>query len=936
MKRLCTVLVAAFLLVAGLRGAEYSIPSSRLPATGTWQAAGIPGGIPVRTTVYTTINTTGDSTDRTAEIEAALNSCPNGQVVLLGAGTFRCDSTIDLPYNRQVTLRGTVDSDGIPITTIDTRARDGIATVGFQFTSGSTTATVASLTKGATTLTVASSASFSNGELVLVRMGDVSDPPTYSLNANVQLRAQVAKIANSGGVPNSTTLVIDAPGLHGDYSTAPSATIVSAALKTTLCGIEDLIVDGSNTTLFAGIRLESAWQCWVKNVRVLDYYNYGMYMTVTHQCEIRRCWLEFENGYATSTVGLLTDMSSQTLLIDNVFKDSIFAFFTQAWVSGSVLAYNTFVTNRPDLTPQRYFTLMNSNHAPFNQFILFEGNISPQYKNDGYFGGTGYNTVFRNWLYGTEIAQTDYGQGAVINRLGRYENLVGNVMGHGTGGTGVSTGNPNISNGNSTGTVSMFGTKSVLTTRTSATAGTITAPSGHGVTTGASIDVYWMEVISGYNTARIRRNVTVGTVSGTSIPFSGGEGDDLPTASSEIYVPTSNSALWSYSLDWDSTLMRPRQWTGTLTTRTTDSSGIITLDSGMATTFNAALAVAANAQRHIAWPGSSGGTGYMTNVTGNDVTFDTFSAPLPIVGTVMTFYPSNAGMQELDLDVLLTTLLKGNYYHQSVGSGIPAVESLSGSTLPNSLFLTSTPSFFTEAGLAWPPVSTSSPPNASYEIIPSGMAYVNGFWTSDPTTVTTPQFSPAAGTYAAGQTLTITSGTSGATIYYTVDGSTPSTGSTVYSAPIALPTATTVVKAFGVKSMLTDSSVQSGTYVVVAAPTAPSSLTATAAISSQINLAWTDNSSTETGFRIERKVGAGAWSTVTTTAANVVSYSNTGLAASTAYDYRVYAINIAGDSAASNTASATTAAEGGGGGGGGGGAAGTTIQVLTTGTLVIP
>jgi len=40
-------------------------------------------------------------------------------------------------------------------------------------------------------------------------------------------------------------------------------------------------------------------------------------------------------------------------------------------------------------------------------------------------------------------------------------------------------------------------------------------------------------------------------------------------------------------------------------------------------------------------------------------------------------------------------------------------------------------------------------------------------------------------------------------------------------------------------------------------PTAPSSLTATAASTSQINLAWADNSSNETGFKIERKTGSG-------------------------------------------------------------------------------
>jgi len=90
-------------------------------------------------------------------------------------------------------------------------------------------------------------------------------------------------------------------------------------------------------------------------------------------------------------------------------------------------------------------------------------------------------------------------------------------------------------------------------------------------------------------------------------------------------------------------------------------------------------------------------------------------------------------------------------------------------------------------------------------------------------------------------------------------------------------------------------------------PAAPSALTATAASSSQITLKWTDNSSDETGFKIERLSGT-VWSQIATVAAGVVSYSNTGLTASTSYSYRVRANNAAGDSAYSNTASATTLA----------------------------
>ena len=90
-------------------------------------------------------------------------------------------------------------------------------------------------------------------------------------------------------------------------------------------------------------------------------------------------------------------------------------------------------------------------------------------------------------------------------------------------------------------------------------------------------------------------------------------------------------------------------------------------------------------------------------------------------------------------------------------------------------------------------------------------------------------------------------------------------------------------------------------------PSAPSSLTATAASSSQINLSWTDNSTNETGFKIERKTGiGGTYAEIGTVTANVVSYSNTSLTANTTYYYRVRATNANGDSSYSNEANATT------------------------------
>ena len=69
----------------------------------------------------------------------------------------------------------------------------------------------------------------------------------------------------------------------------------------------------------------------------------------------------------------------------------------------------------------------------------------------------------------------------------------------------------------------------------------------------------------------------------------------------------------------------------------------------------------------------------------------------------------------------------------------------------------------------------------------------------------------------------------------------------------------------------------------------PSSASAVAASESQIDLSWPDNSPNETGFEVYRSVtgSGGTFSLLATTAANVTSYRDTGLPASTQYCYEL-------------------------------------------------
>ena len=80
-------------------------------------------------------------------------------------------------------------------------------------------------------------------------------------------------------------------------------------------------------------------------------------------------------------------------------------------------------------------------------------------------------------------------------------------------------------------------------------------------------------------------------------------------------------------------------------------------------------------------------------------------------------------------------------------------------------------------------------------------------------TVATPTFSINGGAYSTTQTVTISTTTPSATIYYTTNNTTPTTGSTAYSGPISIAS-TTTLRALAAKANFTTSAVQSQTYTI--------------------------------------------------------------------------------------------------------------------------
>lgn len=100
------------------------------------------------------------------------------------------------------------------------------------------------------------------------------------------------------------------------------------------------------------------------------------------------------------------------------------------------------------------------------------------------------------------------------------------------------------------------------------------------------------------------------------------------------------------------------------------------------------------------------------------------------------------------------------------------------------------------------------------------------YWTSGvDTTAPTVTASPVAGTYSSTQNVTLSTNEA-ATIYYTTNGTTPTTSSSVYSSPISV-SATTLLKYFARDTAGNSSAVQSATYTISAGgDTTPPTITA--------------------------------------------------------------------------------------------------------------
>ena len=408
-------------------------------------------GIPQRTTVCATLSPGAD-------IQAAINACPAGQVVQLAAGTFSVSSTITL--NKGVVLRGAGYQGGPTGTTIAKNGGGTVIAIGTGRDSTCYGGTGYALTqdgaKEATTLSVGSAAAnFAAGDLALV---DVVDDSTvqqgdcsYYKRVSGRSASQRVEIKAVDGA--SGTLTLSSP-LHWKFPAgSPYLAQITKANGTTIkwAGIEHLRIQGGtnnsyNGAMAGGIDISNAAYCWVKDVQT-DGTIGGMHVTLTgaYRCVVRDSFIHHSAnyGFGTDCYGIVLRCGSADNLVENnivrwMNKPILF----NASGGGNVVAYN--YADNSWATPAGWQEMNIDCHCAFPHMELMEGNYAPHVGASTTHGNAGYLTYFRNYsssffappaVYGSTATQIQNITALQFNGGDIGMNVVGNVLGM----AGVST-----------------------------------------------------------------------------------------------------------------------------------------------------------------------------------------------------------------------------------------------------------------------------------------------------------------------------------------------------------------------------------------------------------------------------------------------------------------------------------------------------------------
>ncbi len=456
-------------------GDLFTLPTDRVTR---WQpGVTYNGGIPERTDVCATLSPLGGGKSDTAQIQEAIDTCPDEGVVQLSAGTFTIGSNPDggiFIKRSNVTLRGTVDENGDPATALVCQAEDtcgSIIVVGTLWVSPADDSVdiTADVAKGSYTAAVASDPGFEVGELVIVDEttddtltwwaprcspggGDYPGCRTWFIREDRPI-GQVNEITAIDG----TTLTFAAP-FHMGFRTSHTAQVTRfnqahGHMPTTRVGVEDLKVSGGCFGDGGGnIHIFASTYCWLRNIEADRSGGTSVNFDKAFRCELRDSYVHSAISPVPGGGGYGIGMNFYAA--DNLVENTISWNFNKVILmrasgGGNVVGYSYFDDGWIAYNPLFVESGLNSSHYTTSHMELFEGNLAFNFASDSGWGNSIYITAFRNHLTGLRggyppLDEYTYNQGGDILHYEDLQNrfavdvgmhhywctFVGNVLGY--------------------------------------------------------------------------------------------------------------------------------------------------------------------------------------------------------------------------------------------------------------------------------------------------------------------------------------------------------------------------------------------------------------------------------------------------------------------------------------------------------------------------
>ena len=444
LKFIWLVLVLLFSTTTSSSGASVApqeiIPSDRRI---DWSYAGIPGGIPERTIICEIIDGAvygNGATDATVVIQAALENCPDSQVVFLPPGVYIISDTIHL--DDFDTLRGAG-----PGNTIIKHSGDYLrslvdmrGSIYWQIAGLHKTHTIIEANKDSQAITLASTDGITRGDILLLNQlndGVIVDPfgvegkCTYCGYENGdRVLGQLVEVRAVAG----NQVYLNVP-LHWTYDTGldPWACQVDASAMIRQAGLEDLTLTQDTPDVEFMIEMDGAQYSWIKNIEIENVQRRGMWVIDSLQNEIRECYVHTGNdGYGRDRgYGILLDLHSSNNLVEDNILSTIDGGGVMAagGASGNVISYNYFHEILFD-DPWWLIASPSINHAPHPKMNLWEGNIAYKAEADIIHGSSSHNTIFRSQSKGWQSETITTRNNAVEIAAKNYSmNVVGCVLG---------------------------------------------------------------------------------------------------------------------------------------------------------------------------------------------------------------------------------------------------------------------------------------------------------------------------------------------------------------------------------------------------------------------------------------------------------------------------------------------------------------------------